>query len=412
MAPSTAPTASGPAVHPHAATGAATHWPGIVAVLTAGLVAALQIGKVAPVLGEIRADLALDLRAGGWLIAVFGILGVLASVPAGALVSRFGDRRLQLAGLAAMAAGSGLGALAGSASGLLATRVLEGAGFLLFAVSAASVVQRLVLARHRNLVFSALSCYLPAGMAIALAIGPVFPNWRGFWAANAVLCLGAAAAVFRCVPGGTRSATAARWRAIARDALSVARSRGPLLLALAFAMYALQFYALSSFLPTLLGERMHLAPAAAGLLVALAIGCNVIGNLASTPLLSRGVPRWMLVAAASAATGACASLVLASSLPLPLLLALCLLFYAAGGLIPAAAIGGVAGIVADPRLLAIAMGLLMQGSYLGQVAGPALYGSVVQASGWTAAAIPTAFAAVAMIVFAVLLRPVFAAERN
>ncbi|MEH6421297.1 MFS transporter, partial [Pseudomonas sp. CGJS7] len=169
-----------------------TDWLAVAAVFFAGLAAALQVGKTAIALPALRLDLGLDLRSGGWLMAVFGLLGLIASVPVGALVARVGDRRMQVGGLSAMALGSALGSQAHSLNALLATRVLEGAGFLLFAVAGASVLQRLSRPQDRAVVFAIWSCYMPAGMALALATGAAVEGWRGFWQLNALLCAAAA----------------------------------------------------------------------------------------------------------------------------------------------------------------------------------------------------------------------------
>lgn len=388
-----------------------TDWRAVAAVFLGGLVAAQQVGKTAIALPALSADLGLDLRSGGWVMAVFGVLGVFASLPAGALVARLGDRSLQVAGLAAMAIGSALGSQVQSLQALLTTRVLEGAGFLLFAVAGASVLQRLSRPSDRNLVFAIWSCYMPAGMALALATGAALDGWRGYWQLNALLCAVAAAVLWfgvRVAP--TRSITAPSWRQTARDAMAVAGARGPLLLALIFALYALQFYALLSFLPTLLMQRMQVSAQHAGLLSAIAVGSNVLGNLASGPLLRRGVARWRLIAIASAVMGASAVGAFALDLPTAWVFGLCVLFSMAGGLLPATTIGGASQLVPSPGLIAVAMGLLMQGSYLGQVIGPSLFGSVVQSAGWPAASIPVALAALGAIALAFALRRSFAHE--
>ncbi|MBT2784318.1 MFS transporter, partial [Lysobacter sp. ISL-52] len=186
---------------PAAPTAARTDWLAVAAVFFGGLVAALQVGKAAIALPALSADLGLDLRSGGWVMAVFGLLGLFASMPAGALVARLGDRSLQVAGLAAMALGSALGSQAHSLHALLATRVLEGAGFLLFAVAGASVLQRLSKPQDRNTVFAIWSCYMPAGMALALATGAALDGWRGYWELNALLCAAAAAVLWFGVRG-------------------------------------------------------------------------------------------------------------------------------------------------------------------------------------------------------------------
>jgi len=115
-----APIPAARASEPAAVIVARTDWTAVATVFTAGLVAALQVGKTAIALPALSADLGLDLRAGGWVMAVFGVLGLIASVPAGALVARLGDKTLRVVGLLAMAFGSLLGSFAHTLMTLLA----------------------------------------------------------------------------------------------------------------------------------------------------------------------------------------------------------------------------------------------------------------------------------------------------
>lgn len=393
-------------LRPAAPTPSRTDWAAVAAVFCAGLIAALQVGKVAIALPALRADLGLSLRDGGVLMAVFGVLGLIASVPAGALVARLGDRRLQVAGLLAMAVASAAGSALHRLDLLLLARLLEGAGFLVFAVAGASVLQRLSAAADRTIVFAIWSCYLPAGMALALATGAALDGWRGFWLINAGLCVLAAGMLRALLPAPPRAPAATPWRGIAAAALAVAGARGPLLLALCFALYSLQFYAVLSFLPTLLMQRMQVSALQAGLLSAVAVGSNVIGNLGAGLLLRRGVAGWRLIALASAVMGLAAVGAFALGLPTALVYVLCVLFSLAGGLLPASAMAGATRLTPDPGQAAVAMGLLMQGSYLGQVLGPPLFGGVVQAAGWPFAAGPVALAALGAIALAWRLRRV------
>ncbi len=95
------------------------------------------------------------------------------------------------------------------------------------------------------------------------------------------------------------------------------------------------FFALFSFLPILLMERMAVSHQAAGALSALATSANILGNLAAGTLLARGVGRVFLLAAASLIMGVTGLGIFLSMLPaLPTFL-LCMLFLAVGGLIPA-----------------------------------------------------------------------------
>jgi DHA1 family inner membrane transport protein len=183
-------------------------------------------------------------------------------------------------------------------------------------------------------------------------------------------------------------ASATPWRDMGHDAATTVKAGAPALIAASFAIYSLQFFALFSFLPVLLIERMGVSVGTAGLLSAVACCANIIGNLAAGVLLERGVARWVLVAAASAVMG----------------LAACLVFSGVGGVLPATLIGTSATVAPSPRLVPMAVGLLMLGSNLGQMVGPVIVGGAVDALGWSAAAAIVAMAGVRGVLLAFGLR--------
>ncbi|MGL4965357.1 MAG: MFS transporter [Inquilinus sp.] len=388
---------------------APTRWIAVAVVVASGVVAALQVGKGAIALPALRAEFGLGLEAAGWIMSVFALLGVVGGIPAGAAVSRFGDRRLLALGLTALALGSVVGSAAGSFPLLLGTRVLEGLGFLLVVVAAPALLQRIVAAEDRDLAFGIWSAFMPAGMAIALLLGASLAGWRPFWLANAILAGAFVLLLLLAVRARAEVDGALSWREIGRDAVLTATSRGPLLLAGAFALYSLLYFALASFLPVLLMERMGVAVAAAGALSAVAVGANVLGNLAAGLLLGRGAARWTLIATAAAVMTLTGIAVFALPLPPVVVFLLCVLFSGVGGLLPATVLGAAALVAPKPGLGPMTLGLTMQGSNLGQVIGPVAVGGVVDAAGWPAAAIPVAVAGVLALAVAALLRGVFRA---
>jgi predicted MFS family arabinose efflux permease len=385
----------------------ATPWLGVGMVVIAGVVAALQVGKVAIAVPQLRADFGLDLSMIGWLMAMFSLLGVVGAIPVGAWIARAGDRRLLLAGLLAIAIGSAAGALANGIAALLLGRVIEGFGFVLITIAGPAVLQRIVAPGGKDLAFAIWSCFMPAGIAIALFIGSVLEGWRGFWLGNAVLAGALTVLVLLAVSRDTRhadDAAATSWRGVGQDAAATVRAGAPTLIAASFAIYSLQFFALFSFLPVLLIERMGVSVGTAGLLSAVACCANIVGNLAAGMLLERGVARWVLVAVASAVMS-----VSALGIFLPLLgetptFVLCLVFSGVGGLLPATLIGTSATVAPSPRLVPMAVGLLMLGSNLGQMVGPVTVGSAVDALGWSAAAAIVAVAGVLGVLLALGLR--------
>jgi MFS family permease len=177
-----------------------TAWSASVAVFLSGVIADLQVGKVAVALPVLQADFDLDLAAAGWIGAIFAVLGAATGSLAGVAVGRFGDTRTFLAGMLTLAAGSGLGSLAHDFPTLLATRVIEGCGFLLAVVAAPVVLQRIVTAKDREPVFALWSSFMQTGIGIALLLGAKLTGWRGAWALNGVMVAGAALLLALTVP--------------------------------------------------------------------------------------------------------------------------------------------------------------------------------------------------------------------
>lgn len=366
-------------------TAARTDWWVVVLVVAAGIAASLQIGKAAIAIPLLQAETGSDLAVLGWVSSIFAVLGLFGGAPAGALTTRFGDRRILLLGLSLLALGSALGAATSGFGLLLACRVVEGSGFLMVSVSGPALLRRCVGERDREIAMALWSCFMPAGMALAMLLGPLFGGWRAIWLGGAGFALMAGIAVALRVPRSTAGA-AISWRQLAADTGCMFLTRGPLLLALCFALYAMMFFAVLSFLPVLLIERMHSSLALAGLLSGLATAGNIVGNLIAGVLLARGASRLAVLAGASVAMGLAAVFVFLPLLPPAGAFLSGILFATAGGFIPATLLSTAAALAPRPNLVPASIGLLMQGSNLGQVLGPAVVGLVISGIGWTGAA--------------------------
>lgn len=364
---------------------ARTDWLAVSVVVASGIVAALQVGKAAIAMPLVQAEFGLDLAALGWLASIFAVLGMVGGIPVGTLAIALGARNVLLLGLLAVAVGAFLGAAAPRFPMLLASRVVEGLGFLLIIIAGPAILQRVASPDRRDLAMAVWSCFMPTGIALAMLAGLWLTDWRMIWQVTAALAAVAIVLVLLTVPKSDGGA-APSWTALAGDAGAVLSARGPLLLALTFALYALMFFALFSFLPVLLMQRMQVSLATAGLLSALATTGNIAGNLIAGLLLSRGIGRANLIIAASLAMGLCGIGIFLGLLPDTLTFLLCVLFAAAGGLIPATLLASAPLAAPATRLMPVVVGLMMQGSNLGQVVGPVAIGGVIEALGWPSAA--------------------------
>ncbi|MFC5396235.1 MFS transporter [Bosea vestrisii] len=385
--------------------GARTDWLAVMVVIASGIVAALQVGKAAIAMPLVQAEFGLDLGTLGWLASIFAVLGMVGGIPAGTLAVGWGARRVLLLGLLAVALGAFLGAAAPRFSMLLASRVVEGLGFLLVIIAGPSILQRIAAPAQRDLAMALWSCFMPTGIALAMLAGLWLTDWRMIWqitGALAVIAIGLTLLVVPKTDAGTRPS----WAGLAGDAGAVLTARGPLLLALTFALYALMFFALFSFLPVLLMQRMQVSLATAGLLSALATTGNIAGNLIAGLLLSRGIGRVKLIIAANLVMGLCGIGIFLGLLPDTVTFLLCVLFAGAGGLIPATLLASAPLAAPATRLMPVVVGLMMQGSNLGQVVGPVAVGGVIEALGWPSAAGVVGAAALLAMLTALGLRDV------
>lgn len=383
--------------------GDADLWAHILLVVAAGVASAIQVGKAPAVLSAIQADLGLSLAAVAWLMSAFAVTGALAGLPVGFLADRVGAKRMVVAGLLLQAAGSLLGALAGGTSALIATRFLEGAGFLAVIVAAPALVAAIAPDRLRDRAMALWATFMPAGLTLALLSGALAGvlGWRGLWGANAALLLLAAT----CLGAGLRLAAALERRehAPAPSVGTVLQASGPWMLAGLFCTFTAAFFCAFTFLPAYLSTRFGMGAGAAGVASALAVAASGVGNLACGRLLSGGMGARRLLVLGFGVMAASGAVMFAPFASAPLALSLAMTFAFASGLVPVVIFD------AAPRLapsghVGATLGLAMQGSNVGLLVGPAIGGMVAEAWGWPVLALPLLAIALAALGIVALAR--------
>jgi len=336
-----------------------------------GLACGAFMGKVPPALPGMRVELGLTLVQSGFIATMINLLGAVVGILMGLLCDRFGHKRLGLSGLVIMAGGGFLGAAAQGYPLLLLSRFLEGAGFILFTVTGAALINAAVASPgDRNRAMGLWTAYMPGGAALAMLAAPFAMaqlGWRGFWSALSVIALACAALVWRSVPA-TRPTTVGTLR-LAVESL---RQRGSWVLAILFMLYVAQWTSVMIWLPTFVVDARGGTAATAAFLGAIMVLANVPGNLAGGWLLSRGVGRGTLVIAASVISAACSIGMLDDRLPDAARYALVLVFSCCAGVIPASVLSGVAVHARTPSHIGTTNGMVMQTAQIGQSIGPIL----------------------------------------
>jgi MFS family permease len=375
---------------------ARTTWASVWVVFAAGLGAGAYVCKVPPTLPLLRADLGLTLVQSGFIATTFYVTGGLVGVFVGALVDRYGQKRLALVGLALMSVGGVAGVFCRNFPELLATRFLEGIGFMLFTVAGAPLLTAVTTERDRPMAFSLWSAYMPTGGALALIAAPLALatfGWRSLWLGVAAYTALVAVLLARAVPAPRFAGGIGSLRLVAE---SVTRP-GSLALCIVFICYVGQWSSLMIWLPTFLVDERGATPATASFLTALFVAINVPGNLAGGWALKRGAARWRVIGIASAVMALTATCALASGLPDTPRLASVLLFSLVGGMIPAAILSGGPVHARSPQHIGTTQGMIMQGAQIGQFFGPMFVAVAAQGlGGWSASlGIMLAFAATA-----------------
>lgn len=376
-----------------------------LAVLFAGVSAALHLGKLPPAVTALQASLHISLVEAGFLLGLVQIAGMTLGLAIGLAADAIGLRLSMLLGLTTLTVASVLGGVVGAAGlpdgtavhALFALRALEGLGFLLVVMPAPALIRATAPSNREKSALGWWGAYMPLGVALALLIGPFLidgAGWPVWWWALATVSAAAGICVVACVPSDPPRAarepvapSTESWRVRLNDTV---RSTGAWLVALSFAVYSAQWIAVIGFLPAIYAEAGVPARWSA-LLTAGAAAMNIGGNVLGGRWLQRGEPptrllRWGYGAMALGAVAAFAQFgsgADAAALP-PLIryLAVCV-FSLAGGMVPATLFVLAVRVAPGASTVATTVGLMQQASAFGQFAAPPLVAWLAhRAGGW------------------------------
>jgi MFS family permease len=357
-----------------------TRWVTAAVVVFLGVCAALSIGKLPPALPALRAEFGLTLAQSGTLVSVFNTLGMAASIFMGLASAPVGAWRACMLGLALLAGGGVLGAASTTLASLLVARFLEGSGFLAVVVAAPALLNHATAPADRRRVFGWWGSYMPTGTALALLLAPPLlaaAGWRLLWLVVALCALLAVGLLHArrgdCAAPEGQATLGAGWRSAAAPLTAV----GPWCVALCFACYVFNYYAVMVWLPTFLVGERQVALTTASLLTALVVAANIPGNLLGGRLLQRGVPRGTLVCAAGVCTLIACSMMFATALNDGVRLLACIGFSFGVGVLPGSVMSAANDHARTPAQVATVQGMVMQGSNLGQFLSPLLVAAVV-----------------------------------
>ncbi|MDO7691870.1 MAG: MFS transporter [Burkholderiaceae bacterium] len=360
-------------------------WPAVLVVL-AGIVAAMHVGKVAPAIPILRAQLDVSLVQAGWLLSLSQMAGMLTAVFVGMFADGFGLRRSVLWGLVLLGLLSGLAGLTTSAPQLLLMRAIEGAAILMIIVPAPALLRSLVDPDRLSTAMGFWGTFMPTGTATAMLLGPVLMThfgWATWWEALGAIALLMALLFNMGVPRVAVAVAGARPPAANLQRLRLVwRTPQVWRVALAFACYSGQWLVIIGFLPTLL-QTGGMSAGLAGTIAAIASAVNIVGNIAGGRLLQKGVPsqRVLGIAFATMAAGAFVVFGTPSDTPLIVKLVAVLMFSGVGGMIPGSLFSLAVRAAPTEDTASTALGWTTQMSLLGQFSMPPIAAALASAHG-------------------------------
>jgi MFS family permease len=383
-----------------------TAWGAVLIAIGAGILAGVQVGKAHIALPSIRGSFALRLVDASWILSALSFVGLFVATPIGSLARRVGTKGAVEFGLLIMAAASAAGSAASSAKWLIVSRFIEGLGFVLVVVAAPSLICDIAEPRHLRIALAGWATFMPAGVALATLLTPLLlahHSWRSVWIADAAaLAVYAFTLVHFGIHQNANPAVFSETH-LWHDLWVVATARGPVLLALIFALYTLLHLGIMGLLPTILAENYRVQQHNIGILASSAMASNILGNLAAGVLLQRGASRSLLIGAASAAMALMTIGMFSVHLSFGITYLCCFVFSCVGGVIPATVISAAPFYSPNSALLPATNGILVQGSNLGIVVGPPLISSIATYAGWKWVPALTVAAAAAATTLAIIL---------
>lgn len=291
--------------------------PVLLAQYVMGFLAQLGMGIVAPVLPVLQRDFGLSVGEVTLVFALFGVARLVSDVPVGHLADRVPRPLLLLTGLAGLAGGAVLCAVAPTYPLLLAGRIVQGLGSSLTYTTSQIILVSAVSAQHRGRAMGLYQAANLAGMVLSPPIGGVITALVGWRAAFAFCALATAlgfVSVFltRRLLGQRAEARRAHAAAAELPALPRLSARGLLAINwLSFNFFFVGQGITNTLVPLYGGTVLHLSPVILGLALGLAGSVRVVISLVGGVVSDRSGRRTVLVPGAVALGAGVAAITLA-----------------------------------------------------------------------------------------------------
>ena len=355
----------------------------IKVLIAAAFVIALGYGIVAPVLPQFAASFNVGVAAASVIVSVFAFMRLVFAPVGGALVGKWGERRVYLIGLLIVAVSTGACAIAQDYWQLLLFRGLGGAGSTMFTVSATALILRLAPPNNRGRVSGAYaSTFLLGGI-----LGPVAGGLlAGFglrmpfivYAVALVIAAAVVAVMLKKPPAGTGEDIPVPEPMAVREALADPAYRAAIVSSFAngWATFGVRMALIPIFAAAVLGA----GPATAGLALAVFAVGNALALTFSGRLSDSAGRRPLVIVGLVIAGLSIAAIGFTESVPLFVAASITAGF--GSGLLGPAQQAAVADIIGNDRTGGKVLAVIQMATDGGAILGPVLAGALADRLGY------------------------------
>ncbi|QSX07658.1 MFS transporter [Alkalibacter rhizosphaerae] len=232
-----------------------------IAILT-GIVFVIGLYKVPPTMVLLMSDLQIDMTVVGLTMSVCAIAAMIASLPGGAIMQKFGPKSVGIAAIIMAALGCIIGIVSNNFTVFLIGRALEGASFGIIAIVVTTIIAIWFPAEKRGLPMSIFTLWVSFGMLIIFnvtnLIVPSF-GWRGVWWLH-LLLLGVFLVLFATVINYPEKQVDSGQQSVQPQVsiLEGFKSLGAWILGIIFLLYAVGNVIFNTYYPTFLQQSLGL----------------------------------------------------------------------------------------------------------------------------------------------------------
>jgi MFS family permease len=361
-------------------------WVILAVVYLSMMVMAWTLFKISPLMPVLMQAFQIDLTRAGYLMSIIAGAGLLLALPSGMLLHRLGPKVILALAMGFMAAGSTAGAISGSFSVLLCSRLLEGVGIGLVGLTAPAIIAMWFPPDRQGIPMGLWATSMPVGSILLFNLAPGLGDslgWQVVWwiGGGCALIMALVSGVLIISPPSRQQADGSNPRPpVFGEVLS---NRTVWLLTLEFTCLNLTLGSLGTYYPTFLNQVRGYPLGQAAFIASVTTMVIIFSAPAAGWLSDRIGSRRLVIALPF--------LIIGFTFLFPFhvigwqIYALLIVQGLAIGGTPTATFAAVSEVIPRPQLAGLAIAILLIGQNIGQLVGPILFSELVGKAGWATA---------------------------